>query len=151
MAKRARSAPIIAVGAVAYRITDTQIEVLIIKKAGGYWTLPKGGVWPGEEHETALRRELFEEVGLTGTVEAHIRTLEYLTPRRTPPRMKETSYYLVRADAGTIVLSAAEQIIGGRWVSFSGARKRVRRARICDVLRDAEPLLARMVEGEDTP
>jgi 8-oxo-dGTP pyrophosphatase MutT (NUDIX family) len=149
MPRRVQGEPIIAVGAVAYRITETRCEVLIIKKTGGYWTLPKGGVLADEPDEVALRRELFEEVGLTGTVEAAIETVEYITPRRDPPRPKRTTYYLVRADTGVLVLSSEEAIVGGRWVSFNGALKRIRRARIRDVVRTARTMLEGRCEGDD--
>jgi len=33
--------------------------------AGTWWQMPQGGLDPGEEHETAARRELAEETGVT--------------------------------------------------------------------------------------
>ena len=50
-------------------VLDTQDRVLLVRfrfPKRDVWALPGGGVQPGEDDETALRRELLEEVGLTG-------------------------------------------------------------------------------------
>ena len=65
--------PITAAGGVVYRWTASgQLEVLLIKKQGGFWTLPKGRVKVGEDDHQAVVREVAEETGLTGQVEAMI-------------------------------------------------------------------------------
>lgn len=62
--------PIYAVGAVAYRYDACgRLQILLIKKRNGYWTLPKGGMHAVEDEASALLRELREETGLAGIVE----------------------------------------------------------------------------------
>ncbi|MCV2393648.1 NUDIX hydrolase [Actinotalea sp. M2MS4P-6] len=48
---------------------DDAGDVLLVEHAtasGPVWTAPGGGIEPGEDPVAAVRRELFEEVGLTG-------------------------------------------------------------------------------------
>lgn len=57
------------VGAIAF---DAGGRLLLIRRgnppAQGQWSLPGGRVEPGEDHETAVLRELHEETGLGGRV-----------------------------------------------------------------------------------
>jgi 8-oxo-dGTP diphosphatase len=48
---------------------------------GTVWALPGGGLDPGEDHETALHRELAEEVGLSEmTLGPHVWDREHIIP-----------------------------------------------------------------------
>lgn len=134
--------PIVGVGGVVYRCGEHGgIEVLLIRKRDGYWTLPKGKVKAGEPEPAALMREVAEETGIAGEVEAPLRTVSYVTPRRKPPRRKVVTYYLLRAVDGRLHPSHAEGIVDLRWVSLSGSIERVHRKRVRRVVRDAAALL----------
>ncbi len=55
----------------AYAVCVRDGEILMARQApdavdGGKWTLPGGGVLPGEHPDEAVLRELREETGLTG-------------------------------------------------------------------------------------
>jgi len=59
-------------------------SVLLVRfefPTGTVWALPGGGLDPGEDHLTALRRELIEEVGLHDPeIGAHIWTRQHIIP-----------------------------------------------------------------------
>jgi ADP-ribose pyrophosphatase YjhB (NUDIX family) len=130
--------PIIGVGGVVYRRgADGRIALLLIRKRDGYWTLPKGKLKRGEAEADALVREVAEETGIGGEVQARVRTVSYLTPRRSPPQRKVVTYYLFRADDGVPQPSVHEGIIQARWTSPRATLQRIRRPRVRRVVRDA--------------
>ena len=59
----------IAAGLLLYRQGSTGLEVLLVHPSGWYnrkkpWSIPKGELDPGEDLETAARRETWEETGI---------------------------------------------------------------------------------------
>jgi 8-oxo-dGTP pyrophosphatase MutT (NUDIX family) len=127
-----------AVGGVALRESaEGRIEVLLIKKRGGMWTLPKGRVKRGESDEQALLRELSEETGLAGEVGEAISQSDYKVEKAGRTRRKTVVYYLVWNAAGEPRPSAAERIELVRWMPLPRALKRIGRARIRAVVRSA--------------
>jgi 8-oxo-dGTP pyrophosphatase MutT (NUDIX family) len=133
---------IVAVGGVVYRCTSHgQLELLLIKKQGGFWTLPKGRIKRDENPIAAVQREIFEETGLAGTVEDPIREVIYQIVKGGQPCHKRVTYYLFRAQAGTPRPDKREGIARVRWFSLPHALDRIRRERVREVAHHASMLL----------
>ena len=133
---------ILAVGGVVYRCTSHgQLELLLIKKHGGFWTLPKGRIKPDEHPIAAVQREVFEETGLAGAVEDPIREVTYQIVKRGQPCHKVVTYYLFRAEAGTLRPDKREGIARLRWFPIPHALARIQRDRVREVAHHASALL----------
>ncbi|HJZ47352.1 MAG TPA: NUDIX domain-containing protein [Roseiflexaceae bacterium] len=134
--------PIAAAGGVVYRWSPNgQLEILLLKKQGGFWTLPKGRIEPGESVQDAVLREVAEETSMTGEVGAMVRQVFYTIQKAGRRRRKVVSYYLVRAVAGSPRPQAQERILHVRWFSIGAALRRIRRRRIRNVVRAARATL----------
>jgi 8-oxo-dGTP pyrophosphatase MutT (NUDIX family) len=132
-----------AVGAVALRkAADRRLEVLVIRKRGGMWTLPKGRVKRGEDDDAALLRELREETGLGGVVIEAVSQSDYHVLKAGRLKHKTVVYYIVQADPGEPRPGAQEGIEQACWMSIPRALKRIGRPRVRAVLRSALTMVA---------
>jgi 8-oxo-dGTP diphosphatase len=135
--------PIAGSGGVVYRWSAAgQLEILLIKKQGGFWTLPKGRIEPGEDERAAVAREVAEETSVTGEVGPMVRQVFYTIQKAGRRRRITVSYYLVRAVSGRPRPQSRERIMRVRWFSFSAALRRIRRRRIRNVVRAARAMLS---------
>ncbi|HDO22903.1 MAG TPA: NUDIX hydrolase [Nitrospirae bacterium] len=86
-------------GGVVYRKNGDEIEIILIKiRNGTVITLPKGRVNEGESlAETALR-EVREEAGINGTIEAYLEDVSYwfYSKEENVKYKKKVHYYLMR-------------------------------------------------------
>jgi len=100
---------------VAALIVNAQGEILLIqqkkKKSSGYWLLPGGGIEFGETAETALIRELKEELGLDVVSMNFIALNESIDPGG--QRHLVQLIFLVKVKDGIPVLDAREKAITG--------------------------------------
>jgi 8-oxo-dGTP diphosphatase len=141
--------PIAAAGGVVYRWTSAgQLEILLIKKQDGFWTLPKGRIKLGEDERTAVAREVAEETSITGEVGVMVRQVEYSIQKAGRRRRKTVSYYLMRAVAGRPTPQARERIVRVRWFAVGVALRRIRRRRIRNVVRAARVILSASIAPE---
>ena len=133
---------IAAAGGIVYRWTeDRQLEILLIRKEGGFWTLPKGRIKAGEDERDAVAREVAEETGITGPVEALVRQVMYTIKKSGRHREKTVTYYLLRANGGQARPQSKERIARVRWFAVEEALRRIHRGRIKEVVRDARAML----------
>lgn len=125
-----------AVGAVVCQLSASgELQILLIKKRGGMWTLPKGKVRRGEDDRAALLRELAEETGLNERVGELVSQATYTIIKRSRHRRKVVTYYLVYATGGQLQPGTREGIEQVRWMPVPRALQRIGRARIRAVLR----------------
>ena len=110
-------------------------KVLIIKRAenddinAGTWECVGGKIEFGEELETALKREVNEEVGLDITVE---RLLFATTFKTDPTRQVVILTYLCRSDKNEVVLS--EEHMGYKWAT----KDQLKQFLFADIIEDFE-------------
>ncbi|KAB8144910.1 NUDIX hydrolase [Chloroflexia bacterium SDU3-3] len=134
--------PVAAVGGVVYRKNRrNQIELLLIKKEGGLWSLPKGHIEQGETHSGALLREIHEETGISGSAEQRLCAVSYTILKGGSPRTKIVTYYLVRATGGRPKPSKKEHIARVKWFALATAQNRIKRARLRAIIQQATALL----------
>ena len=68
-----------------------------------FWCTPGGALDPGESHEMAARRELFEETGIDADCGPELfRRLAEFTTIEGVPVIADERYFLVRTDASEI-------------------------------------------------
>ncbi|WP_406728273.1 NUDIX domain-containing protein [Streptomyces sp. GD-15H] len=102
------------------------LHVLLVQRGqapyAGRWALPGGFVQPDESAETAARRELAEETGLTDVSGLHLEQLRTYSEPDRDPRMRVVSV------AFAALLPDAPEAHGGsdaaqaRWTPYGGAR-----------------------------
>jgi 8-oxo-dGTP pyrophosphatase MutT (NUDIX family) len=95
----------ISAGGVVYRLSGKAVEVVLIQpKDRQAWALPKGLIERGESAESAARREVLEETGLSGEIVRKIDTIRYSYNARweSPPAriFKIVTFYLLRFTGG---------------------------------------------------
>lgn len=133
---------IIAIGGVVYRHGHNgEAEILLIKKQDGYWTLPKGKVEPHETHVAALVREILEETGITGIVEAPVHQVSYQIIKKGKQLTKVVTYYLMQAVTEKTRPSVDEKIEHIGWFPIATALDHIGRDRVRDVADKASLLI----------
>ena len=106
----------ISAGGVVYRKVDGNLQIQMIQDRYGKITLPKGKMEPGETVEQTALREIVQETGIHGRIEAALETIRYQYGN---PQIgtvdKEVHYYLVEAMGGSLQ-AQIEEIRGVEWL-----------------------------------
>jgi len=132
MESQTRGTQQVSAGGVVVRRTD-RLEVCLIRpvaKPGAparpVWGLPKGGIEAGETHEDAALREIREETGVEGVIEADLGTIDYwfYSERDVVRVHKFVHFFLVRCTGGDTALHDRE-VDEAAWFDVEAALDRM--------------------------
>jgi len=118
--------PVLAAGAVCWRIVGGKVRILLVHRAQRKdISLPKGKVDPGELLPQTAVREIAEETGLTVGLGAPLGEVHYRIPSG---RNKTVYYWAAEVDAHALETARFrpnDEIAALEWVSISKARNRL--------------------------
>lgn len=109
--------PAVTVDIVIFTIRDNQLKLLLIRRAlepyQGMWALPGGFIEMDEDLETAARRELAEETGISGVYLEQLYT--FGKPHRDPRERVITVAYYALIPSGKLRLQSATDAEAVGW------------------------------------
>jgi 8-oxo-dGTP diphosphatase len=123
-------------GAVLWQAIDgAEVKIAIIHRPRyDDWSLPKGGVDPGETHIQAAFREVLEETGVKAIFGPEIGTVDYEVNGVT----KEVRYWLAEADQFNAATPNPEEVDATEWLSISDAINKLSNSDDREIVRMAE-------------
>ena len=133
-----------AAGGLVYRAqSDGTLELLLIRKVKGSWSLPKGKLKRNETAQQAVVREVREETGIDAEVIDLVASARYDVPSHAGIRAKAVDYFLMRSIGGTLrPAGGAEKIKQAEWVSLPEALQRIENPRLQAIVVAARSLFS---------
>jgi len=127
--------PVLAAGAVCWRMVDGKPRVLVVYRAGhADVSLPKGKVDPGETLPETAVREIREETGLGIVLGAPLGTVEYTLPNG---REKVVYYWSAEVNDHDLALAKFtpnDEIASVEWLTIGAVRKKLSYEHDVDVI-----------------
>jgi 8-oxo-dGTP pyrophosphatase MutT (NUDIX family) len=106
----------ISAGGVVYRKEGNKLQIQMIQDRYGKITLAKGKMESGETVEQTALREIWEETGITGSIQEQLEVIKYQYLAGDLGVIdKEVHYYLVEAVSGDLH-AQVEEIRGVEWL-----------------------------------
>ncbi len=125
-------------GGVVFRRDGGGVRILLIHDGHGNWGFPKGHIERGEDPGETARREIAEEVALTGLVlHAPLGTIDWFFRFRGRLIHKYCHFFLFESREGTPVPQADEGIRCCDWHTPATALETLTHDNARQVLRDA--------------
>ena len=112
--------PAVTVDTVIFTLRDSRLKVLLVRRGGepfkGMWAIPGGFVNMDEDLDTAARRELEEETGVSGVYLEQLYT--FGAPERDPRERVITVAYYALIPSDRVQLHAATDAVDAAWFSM---------------------------------
>ena len=134
----------ISAGVVVFRRTEKGVLYLLLKYGWGHWGFIKGHIEPGEKDIDTVKREAFEEAGLSDLkfIFGFREKIEYEYFFRRERRHKTVYYYLAETKQENVRLSYEHKDYA--WLPFEDALKRITYDNDREVLRKAHRYLKKL-------
>ena len=137
----------VSAGGIVYYREGAALYILMIADGQGRWSFPKGLVQRGERPPVAALREIAEETGVPGQIEAELGASRYMYRRGGMLVNKTVHFFLVRAEATTLQ-PQLEEVSDARWFPPAEALAAGAFAANTDLLRKALMLLGEEVGAD---
>lgn len=138
-------------GAIIFRKEKNKIYYLLLHYPGmlhraekDYWDFPKGHIEKGEKIEQTIKREVKEETGLEDIkfIEGFKETIKYFFKHQGKNILKFVTFYLAQTKEKEIKISPEH--IGGEWLTFSNAIKKLTFENTKEILKKANNYLKKI-------
>ena len=131
-------------GVIVFRRSGNSIKYLLLKYGWGHWGFIKGHIEPGESEIQTVKREAFEEAGLSDLrfVFGFRDKIEYDYFMKGRKIHKVVYYYLAETSQEDVKLSYEHQDFA--WLDYENALKRITYDNDRGVLRKAHRYLKQM-------
>ena len=124
-------------GAILFYGDSSSISFLLLRHPSGHWDFPKGHLEEKEEDLDAVKREIFEETGISEVKfidDFHINIYYYYT-RNSKKIHKEVSVYLAKSNTKSVKLSYEHTEF--KWVKEKDVFKEVKFANTKKLIKKA--------------
>jgi bis(5'-nucleosidyl)-tetraphosphatase len=122
-------------GAVLFGYFDNEEkEFLLLHYASGHWDFPKGNVEEGETETETVKREIYEETGISDVrfVKGFLEPIHYKYKRQGRLVHKKVSFYLAETRIRSVKLSHEHKDF--RWAKYQAALTRLTYKSARDIL-----------------
>lgn len=103
-------------GAIVYAEHQGQYYLALVHDVFGRWTLSKGHIENDPSNEEGVKRVVFEELGLTGTVEEMVGENEYIASHPEKGKVRKHVYfYIVQSEFDSITLKKSGGLDDAKW------------------------------------